>query len=214
MKNVYSDNLAAAVVTPRAFEAIEKSTASMRKRYGTALYTLGMKCWQMGMGNRDPATLAPLRCWWTWLGLCLLNSYRLHVDTEGNNVSYAICTILEVGREADLVKRPHRCSTHLQEGYHGEVRMHSHMHEVTEAQLFGIVQSYAIAHSTCQANDWKQWKATMSASAASGHATRLMAHELPKQDAMSEQDTGPEVTRNHALGACYLAVDIEHLQVT
>jgi hypothetical protein len=186
VKNMYSDNLAAAVVSPRAFEAIEKSSFPMWKRYGTAIYNLGMKCWQMGLDNRDPATLAGLRCWWTWLGLFLLNSHRLHADTASTNVSYAICSLIELGREADLVKRPHRCSTHLQEGYHGELRTHSHKHEVTHAQLFDLVQSYRVAHTLCDANGWQQESMTVSGAAASGSASRLMRHRLPDQVALTD----------------------------
>ena len=60
LKDVYSDDLAAAVVMPRVFKALADAKAPMRKRYGIALYLLGMKSWQMGFDNRDPEMLAPL----------------------------------------------------------------------------------------------------------------------------------------------------------
>ena len=182
----YSDDLAAAFISPKAFEAIAASAEPMWAKYGTMLFANGMRAWQMAIDDRNPTSLAPVRCWFIWFGLFILNSFRMHIDTLRNNTAFALAALIIVGRECDVVRQPWRVTTRMQEGYHGEIRSASHMSEVSAAQLYDIVQSMNIVHHNCRKHGWHAWRATRSSAAISGAAARLFDHALPEQSAMSE----------------------------
>jgi hypothetical protein len=187
MTNEYSDDLAAAAVSPAAFHAIAASSEPMWARYGTALFLLAMKTWQMAIDDRNRDSLARVRCWFIWFGLFVLTSFSLHTDTLRNNTAFALAALIVVCRECDSVTQPWRVTTRMQEGYHGEIRTASHMTEVSVAQLYDIVQSMNIVHANCRKNGWEAWRATASGSSISGAAARLLDLALPVQAAMSEE---------------------------
>ena len=187
MTNEYSDDLAAAAVSPAAFHAIAASSEPMWARYGTALYLLAMKAWQMAIDDRNPDSLARVRCWFIWFGHFVLTSFRLRTDTLRNNTAFALASLIVVCWECDSVRQPWRVTTRMQEGYHGEIRTASHMTEVSVAQLYDIVQAMNIVHANCRANGWEAWRATASGSSISGAAARLLDLALPLQAAMSEE---------------------------
>ena len=187
MTNEYSDDLAAAAVSPAAFHAIAASSEPMWARYGTALFLLAMKTWQMAIDDRNRDSLARVRCWFIWFGLFVLTSFSLHTDTLRNNTAFALAALIVVCRECDSVTQPWRVTTRMQEGYHGEIRTASHMTEVSVAQLYDIVQAMNIVHANCRANGWEAWRATASGSSISGAAARLLDLALPLQAAMSEE---------------------------
>ena len=131
VKDEYSDALAASLVEPPAFQAILDSKALLHKRTGTAIWLFGMKCAQRAIDSRDPESTHGLRLFFVALGCFLLLSFDIHPDTIQNLHAFFFGSILLLGRESDVCKKPSRASTRNQEIYHSAVRSKSHMHEVT-----------------------------------------------------------------------------------
>ena len=137
--DVYSDKLADAVIDPSAFMALEKSGEPMDVKLGTGVWLLCMKLLQLAVDDRKKELLIEYRVKLLWLALFVADSFELHQVVKRNLVA---CILAYLHVLAFLAPRtPWRCSTHMQEYYHGLVRTVSHQSEFTPIEFLRILRT-------------------------------------------------------------------------
>jgi len=206
--DIYSYQLAAALIVPKAFEHLESQPLENRDRvYGTVLYLLGMHCLQQAVDNRNKEVSMCSRVFLLWLSLLLVDSFHMANVTKRNHAACCLSYIFLLTKHTPV--RPWRASTHLLENYFGELRTCTHERELTVKQVLETVDKFRLLHQVCQRRGWRIANTVNSSSSSSGMVdveTRMDQWELPKVEPLTEGaaiDAGKmaaEVAQNLLLG--------------
>ena len=130
---LYCDKLADAAMDPSAFLALETSGETLDVKLGTGVWLVSMKLIQLAVDDRKHALTIKYRVVLLWLALFLMflaDSFVLHPAVQRNIVA---CILAYLFALAFLATRaPWRCSSHMQEYYHGLIRTVSSVSQMSE----------------------------------------------------------------------------------
>jgi len=137
--DVYCDKLADAAIDPSAFTALDTSGEPMDSKLGTGVWLLCMKLLQLAVDDRQKELRIEYRVMLLWLALFVADSFVLHPVVQRNMVACILGYLFVLAFQAP--RAPWRCSTHMQEYYHGLVRTVSHQSEFTPVEFLRILRT-------------------------------------------------------------------------
>ena len=181
--DVYDDMLANAVIDPTAFRVLEASTKPLDVKLGTALWLLCIKLMQLAVDDRNRKLKMERRVMLLWLSLFISDSFVLHKVVQRNVTACILGYLYLLAFKVPVA--PWRCSTHMQEYYHGLIRTLTHANSFTAVEFLRLLRRHRHLHSLCEENGWDYGK-TSSVAALSGRAARNDKRALPEAESLSD----------------------------